>query len=126
MIEFPQILEEAFRQYGLWGLFIAFLVLGPGFTYVRTENTRMQLESKAQELLYHMAREEHNQANRMETRLNEALDQLAEAREEIAQLKLDLQQAKHDLDHVSQLNDRVRTLDTHVDALEEQLDGDPP
>lgn len=121
MIEFPDLFEAAFREFGLWGLVIAFLVLGPGFTYVRTHNTRLKVESKAQELIYRLAQEEHDQANRLEQRLDIALGELATAREEIAQLKLDLQQARHELETVSQLKQQVSTMDNHLEALEGRI-----
>ena len=121
MIEFPDLFEAAFREFGLWGLVIAFLVLGPGFTYIRTHNTRLQVESKAQELLYRFAQEEHDQANRLEERLNIALEELTTAREEIAQLKLDLQQARHELETVDQLKQHIATLDDHIEALEVKI-----
>ena len=121
MIEFQQLFEAAFHEFGLWGLVIAFLVLGPGFTYVRTHNTRLKIETKAQELLYQFAQSEHEQANQLEMQLTQASQDLTEAREEIYQLRLDLQQAQHELEHVPQLRERVQSLNTQVDELEAQV-----
>ena len=115
MIELTDLFEAVFHEFGLWGLVIVFLILGPGFTYIRTHNTRLKVESKAQELVYRFAQEEHDQANRLEDRLNIALEELSKAREEIAQLKLDLQQAQHELQTGNQY---VSTSDDPIEALE--------
>lgn len=123
MIEFPELFEQAFEQYGLVGLVVAFLILGPGFTYLRTRNASVQAEMKAQTLLNRFAQDEHIQAERMEERLNAALVKLEDARQQVLDLRIELLKAQHDLTEMAKLREQVQTLSRQVCDLEGQIEA---
>ena len=116
------LLQQVFQQYGLLGLVIVFLIFGPGFTYFRTRNVRIQTEAKAQEVLNEFIKQERQRADRLEARLNEALDKLNLAEDEVAQLRLRLSEAQSDLDQLAALKRQVRKLTQRVTELEGQLE----
>jgi len=115
------LIEQAFRQYGLLGLLVAFIVLGPGFTYVRTKNTRLQAETKAQELLNEFLREERDHAEQLEENLTATLARLEEEKEEVFQLQLKLTQNAFQLEKLAELRQQVQALTERVTELEAQV-----
>jgi DNA repair exonuclease SbcCD ATPase subunit len=119
MIE--NLIEQAFNQYGLLGLLVTFLVLGPGFTYVRTKNTRLQTESKAQEILNEFLREERDHAEQLEKNLKDTLARLEGEKEEVFQLQLKLAQTEFELEKMGELLQRIQALTERVSELEEQI-----
>ena len=120
MIE--NLLEQAFQQYGLMGLVVAFAVLGPGFTYVRTKNSRLQAEVQAQALLNEFARREQEQSERLEERLTSTLERLDQSKDEVFHLRLALNQTQHDLHEMREVCQKVDALTERVVELEAQLD----
>lgn len=70
MPETNELLTQVFQQYGLLGLVITFLLLGPGFTYFRTKHIRAEAESKAQTLLNEFAQQERQRSERLERVMN--------------------------------------------------------
>ena len=123
MIEFPELFEQAFETYGLVGLVIAFLVLGPGFTYIRTRQAQLHADVKAQTLLNRFARDEHEQVERLEQRLDDALGRLEVEREEVMQLRVSLFEAQRELLEMPQLREQVLTLTQRVCDLEGQVEA---
>jgi len=121
MSEFEQLLQEVFRQYGLLGLFVVFVILGPGFTYFRTRAIRVQAEAKAQVILNAFAQMERERSERLEKRLDQTLRQLNLAEDEVANLRLRLAKAQSDLDDMPLLKRRIRRLTTRVNELETQV-----
>jgi len=82
-----ELLQQALQNYGPEGLLIAFLVLGPGFTYIRSRNTRLQMETKAQELLNQFLVEERKHGDQLESKLSVALVKLEAAKQEVVHLR---------------------------------------
>ena len=115
------LIEQAFRQYGLLGLLVAFVVLGPGFTYVRTKNARVQAETKAQELLNEFLREERDHAEQLEENLTATLTRLEEEKGEVFQLQLKLAQNAFQLEKLAELRQQVQALTERVTELEAQV-----
>jgi exonuclease VII large subunit len=111
MIE--NLLEQAFQQYGLVGLLVTFLTLGPGFTYLRTKNACLRAESRAQELLNEFLREEREHADQLEERLNQTLARLDAEKEEVFELKMQLaQNGLADLrQQLAEVSDRLTALE---------------
>ena len=118
MPESNELLTQVFQQYGLFGLVIAFLLLGPGFTYFRTRHIRAEAESKAQTLLNEFAQRERQRSERLEARLNETLFKLNAAEDEVARLRLRLTEARSDLDEMPKLKRRIRKLTRRISELE--------
>ena len=86
MTEIVNFLNQLFQQDGLVGLVIGFLILGPGFTYVRTRTLRAQSEATAQALVNEFARQERQRADRLEEQLNGAFRKLNTTEAEVANL----------------------------------------
>jgi chromosome segregation ATPase len=117
-----ELLQQAFQQYGLVGLVLVFLLLGPVYTYVRTRGIRAQAEANAQSLLNEFAQKERLRSERLEERLNETFEKLNAAEEEVAQLRLRLAQAQSDLDEMPKLKHRLQVLGKRVVELEKQVE----
>ena len=66
MTKITNLLSQVFQRHGLVGLVIGFLILGPGFTYLRTRTIRVQAETKVQALVNEFARQERQRADRPE------------------------------------------------------------
>jgi chromosome segregation ATPase len=123
MTGIEELLQQAFQQYGLFGLVVVFLLLGPAYTYFRTRGIRAQAEANAQSLLNEFAQKERLRAERLEARLNEALQKLNAAEEEVAQLRLRLTQAQNDLDEMPKLRHRLQGLAKRVVELERLVEA---
>ena len=117
------LLKDAFDQYGVIGLLIVFFVVGPGFTYIRTRNTRNQMETRAQEIINQVFQEERQHADLLEERLNETQAKLETAKEEVFGLKYKLVQTEHCLEDLADLGQEVRELIKRFNQLE-GLDDD--
>ena len=118
------ILEQVLQQYGPIGMLIAFLVVGPGYTYIHSKNTRLEAENKAQELLNEFARQERKRTDELEKYLNQTLQRLDNAKDEVATLQVKLAHAQSDLEEmpvlrrqVSELMERVKELEGRIEAL---------
>lgn len=118
------ILEQVLQQYGPIGMLIAFLVVGPGYTYIHSKNTRLQTETKAQELLNEFARQERQRTDELERYLNQTLQRLDTAKDEVASLQVKLAHAQSDLEQmpvlrcqIAELMDRVKELEARIEAL---------
>ena len=116
MIE--SLLEQAFQQYGLAGLLVTFLVLGPGFTYLRTKNACLRAESRAQELLNEFLREEREHADQLEGRLNQTMARLEAEKEEVFDLKMRLAQARQAQNGLADLRQQLAQVSERLAALE--------
>lgn len=112
------LLEQAFQQYGLVGLVIVFLLLGPVYTHFRTRAIRVQAETNAHTLVSEFAQKERLRSERLEERLNETFEKLNAAEDEVAQLRLRLTKAQTDLDEMPKLKHQVRVLAKRVVELE--------
>lgn len=99
-----QLLEQALREYGLFGALIVFLILGPGFTYVRTKNARLRAESKALALVNEFAKYGQRRADALERQLK------------LTQVKLDEAE-----DTIVHLNARLATAQRQVEELKEYV-----
>jgi chromosome segregation ATPase len=117
-----ELLSQAFQQYGLAGLVIVFLLLGPAYTYFRTRGIRAQVEANAQSLLNEFAQKERLRSERLEERLNETFEKLNAAEGAVAQLRLQLAQAQSDLDEMPKLKQRLQVLAKRVVELERQVE----
>jgi DNA repair exonuclease SbcCD ATPase subunit len=117
MIE--NLLEQAFQQYGLVGLLVTFLTLGPGFTYLRTKNACLRAESRAQELLNEFLREEREHADQLEERLNQTLARLDAEKEEVFELKMQLARTQLAQNGLADLRQQLAALSDRLAALEE-------
>jgi len=118
MPESNELLGQIFQQYGVVGLVIGFLILGPGFTYFRTRTIRVQAEMKAQELLNEFAQQERQRSERLEMRLTSTQQKLNTAEDEVSSLRLRLAMAQSDLDEMPKLKHRLRLLMRRVSELE--------
>lgn len=117
------LLDQAFQQYGLLGLVVVFLLLGPVYTHFRTRTIRAQAETNAQQLLNEFAQKERLRAERLEERLNATFEKLNAAEEEVSQLRLRLAKAQTDLDEMPKLKHRVRVLVKRVMELERLVEA---
>ena len=113
-----ELLTQVFQQYGLLGLVIVFLLLGPAYTYIRTRGIRAQAEANTQSLLTEFAQKERLRSERLEERLNETFEKLNAAENAVAQLRLRLTKAQIDLDEMPKLKHRIRILAKRVVELE--------
>lgn len=105
-----ELLNQVFQQYGLIGLVIGFLLLGPAYTYFRTRGIRAQAEANAQSLVNEFAQKERARSERLEERLNDTMQKLNAAEDEVAQLRLRLANTQNDLDDMPKLKHRIRVL----------------
>ena len=119
------LLQQAFDQYGLLGLLLTFLVLGPGFTYLRTKNACLRAESRAQEILNEFLREERDHADQLEARLTATLDRLDAEKEETFTLKMQLAEARHAQNGLADLRQQVTNVTGRLAQLENPLPDDP-
>ena len=90
MTEIVNLLQQMFQQNGLLGLIIGFLILGPGFTWLRTRTIRVEAEAKAQELVNEFARQERQRADRLEEQFRTTLRKLTTTEDEVSRLRLKL------------------------------------
>ena len=120
--EIIELLHQIFQQYGLLGLLIGFLVLGPGFTLLRTKTIRVQAEAKAQALVNEFARQERQRADRLEEQLRTTLQKLDSTEEEVSRLRLKLAETNSQLEEISGLRRQVRKLTRRVRELETTLE----
>ncbi|MCU0499224.1 MAG: hypothetical protein MUF87_17865 [Anaerolineae bacterium] len=97
-----QILQQTLEQYGLVGLIVAFLIVGPGFTYLKVRQAQVQSEAKARELLSDLARHTLERAEQLEHRLQAALAQVAAAESEVQYLRIQLVEAKLQVEYLSE------------------------
>jgi len=116
-----EILDALLRDHGLFGLLIGFLILGPGYTLVRTRNLRVELAGEAQRLLNQYMREEMVRADVLEERLQQTSDQLQSAHRELFTLKLQFAQATYQLEEWGDLRQEVTHLRERVVELEGQV-----
>ena len=119
------LLQQAFDQYGLLGLLLTFLVLGPGFTYLRTKNACLRAESRAQEILNEFLCEERDHADQLEARLTATLDRLDAEKEETFTLKMQLAEAQHAQNGLADLRQQVTDVAERLAQLENILPDDP-
>lgn len=123
MDQVNDLLVQVFQQYGLLGLIIAFLVTGPGYTYLRTRSLRAEGEAHAQELVNEFARQERQRSERLEMKLSAAQRKLDTAEEEVAHLRSKLSEAQTQLEMVATLRRQVRQLRKRVSELESQVEA---
>lgn len=97
-----QILQQTLEQYGVVGLIVVFMIIGPGFTYLKVRQAQAQAEAKARELLSDLARHTLERAEQLEHRLQATLAQLAAAENEVQQLHIQLIEAKLQVDYLSE------------------------
>ncbi len=120
------LLQTLLQQHGLLGLVIGFLILGPGFTYIRTRNMRDEAEAKTQALLNEFAQKERERSERLEARLEETLQKLNQAEDEVISLRLKLAQAQSELEKVAALREQIQVLTNRVNELESLLEQSSP
>ena len=113
LMESSLILEQILQQYGLIGFLIAFIVLGPWFTYVKTKNAEAKAEAKARELLNDFARHEQQRADRLEGQLNAAQAKLDCAENDVMQFNVKLFEAQK---QVEELTAEVARLSGIIDV----------
>lgn len=118
MPDSTDLLHQLFHQHGLVGLIIGFLILGPGFTFVRVRSVRARLEAQTQALLNDFARHESQRADRLEADLNTTLTQLEAAQQEVARLRRQEAENEARLQEVDRLQQQVETLTRRIGELE--------
>lgn len=119
MPDSTDLLHQLFHQHGLVGLIIGFLILGPGFTFVRVRSVRARLEAQTQALLNDFARHESQRADRLEADLSAALTQLEAAEQEIARLQREVAENEECLQEVGRLQQQGETLTRRIGELEQ-------
>jgi peptidoglycan hydrolase CwlO-like protein len=105
--EFTQFLQEVLQQYGIWGLIIGFLITGPGFTYLRTKNVRLQAETHAQQLIQQVMKREQKRSDRLEGMVNTTQSKLDAAEARVTELTIELATA---LRQVKELKRQINEL----------------
>jgi len=112
------LLQQVFQQYGLAGLLVAALILGPVLTYFRTRNLQTRVEARAQDLVNQFAREERQRAERLERQLRQTAGKLTRAEEELLHLRGQLADNQRELQALPQLRQQVDQLMHRVSELE--------
>ena len=122
MTELITLLHELFQQYGLAGLLIGFLLLGPGLTLLSLRTIRAQAEVKAQALVNEFAQKERQRADRLEEQLRCALRKLESTEQEVARLRLKLSETQGALAAVPGLRRQVRRLTQRVREMKAEIE----
>ena len=117
-MEIVNFLQQLFQQNGMIGLIIGFLILGPGFTFLRTRTIRVEAEAKAQELVNEFARQERQRADRLEEQLRTTLRKLETTEDEVSRLRLKLIENQSKLETMPSLRRQIRKLNCRVSELE--------
>src|SRR4051812_16252737 len=100
------------------GLIIGFLILGPGFTFLRTRTIRVEAEAKAQELVNEFARQERQRSDRLEEQLRTTLRKLETTEDEVSRLRLKIIENQAKLETMPSLRRQIRKLNRRVSELE--------
>lgn len=117
-MEIVNFLQQLFQQNGMAGLIIGFLILGPGFTFLRTRTLRVEAEAKAQELVNEFARQERQRADRLEEQLRTTLHKLETTEDEVSRLRLKIIENQTKLETMPSLRRQIRKLNRRVSELE--------
>ena len=118
------LIEQAFHQYGLVGLIVTFLVLGPGYTYLQTRDLRLKSESQAQNLLNTVLMDEMAHGDTLEEQLTQTQQRLEEAKGEVFQLQMELAETKHKLDVIPENTQQIDLLEGRMSVLEKVVMGE--
>jgi chromosome segregation ATPase len=117
MPDYNELFQQVLQQYGLIGLLVVFVVLGPLFTLMKAKNAQLQTEVKAQELLNEFARQERQRAERLEARLDAAQQQLDKAEAEVLELRAIVSRNETELQEVPRLQAQIQELTLRVSEL---------
>lgn len=118
MPDYTSLYQQVLQQYGLPGLVITLLLVGPVFTFLRTRNLKAETEVKTQDLLNEFARQERARADRLEVMLNDALTKLDQSEHEVIQLRQEVSANQRKLDEVPMLRAQIQALTGRVTELE--------
>jgi DNA repair exonuclease SbcCD ATPase subunit len=116
------LIQQAFEQYGLIGLVVVVLIVGPAYTYLRTRNLRLDAEVKAQEVLNRILVDERDHAEALENHLGATLERLDAAKDEVFHLRMELAQTQHKLTEMPELSGQIQTITQRMNTLEGQME----
>jgi hypothetical protein len=120
-MEFGHLLEQVLQQYGLTGMLITFLIIGPIYTYIRTHNLQIRTETKAYEILNGYAQKESARADHLSEQLQTALMKLDQAEDTVFQLQLRVRENKNQIQAIPKLRRQSLQLKKRIEELENTL-----
>ncbi len=113
--------QQVYEQYGLMGVLLTLIVLGPGVMYVQMRQSRVRTETATQRVINELLLEEHQHADELEEELSQTTQKLLEAKEEVFRLKMELVESQYQIEGMPEVSKSMEGVTQRLNQLEGQM-----